>query len=377
MVKLELPDRQRHRLRGARAPHGLMVAALLAVLAWAAAAQALGQGARRSFEVSPRPATGWRMVRSSRGRAPAVSAVLPAAQTWSVHKPRGRRAFAALTVRCMKGGTLGLYVSFPDRLWPGDAFVAYRLGRSRSRHARPLPRRQPWDRAEWLGGSDLVRQLARAEVLEVLIDDVGLGLSEAVFHLAGAKAAVQRIEDDCADDRVATRGSPGIGPEKALPTTPARQEGKPKEQPKGERQGKPESCAPAPIEASQQRSSNHEPDPPARETPDTSSPLEPPAMPPSAPQGERVVQPQPSRETHAAAAPSPAAEAPAAPPPLRPADSADPNADDQNARLAAFIQTYGPNRKGELIYGWYHQCLARAGIQGERIWYLPTRNSHT
>jgi hypothetical protein len=38
--------------------------------------------------------------------------------------------------------------------------------------------------------------------------------------------------------------------------------------------------------------------------------------------------------------------------------------------LAAFIQTYGPNRKGELIYGWYHQCLARAGIQGERIWYL-------
>jgi hypothetical protein len=38
--------------------------------------------------------------------------------------------------------------------------------------------------------------------------------------------------------------------------------------------------------------------------------------------------------------------------------------------LAAFFEKYGANRQGELIYDWYHQCLQRAGIERERVWYL-------
>jgi hypothetical protein len=57
-------------------------------------------------------------------------------------------------------------------------------------------------------------------------------------------------------------------------------------------------------------------------------------------------------------------------PPDGPAEPARDNAADRGARLAAFVERYGPNRKGELIYGWYHQCLERAGIDKERVWYL-------
>src|SRR5829696_945987 len=233
MAKLELPDRQR---RLPCVPRALVLGALLGGLAWAQMAQALGEAGRRSFGVSARPPAGWRMVRSSRRTAPALSAVIPAAQTWSVHKPRGRRALAALTVRCAPNGTLGLYVSFPDRIWPGDAFVAYRLGRGPSRPVRPL-QGQPSDGAEWLGGSDLVRQLARAEVLEVLIDDIGLGASEAMFHLAGAKRAVQQVEENCADERVARPATPGPPPGKPTPARAARQEGKAKQLPNADRPG--------------------------------------------------------------------------------------------------------------------------------------------
>jgi hypothetical protein len=356
MAKLELPDHQR---RLPRVPRALVLGVVLGGLAWAQAAQALGEAGRRSFGVSARPPAGWRMVRSSRDRAPAL-AVLAAAQTWSVHKPRGRQALAALTVRCAPDGTLGLYVSFPDRIWPGDAFVAYRLGRGRPRPVRPL-QGQPSDGAEWLGGSDLVRQLARADVLEVLIDDIGLGASEAVFHLAGAKTAVQRVEEDCADERVARPATPGTPPGKAMPARAARQEGKAKQLPNADRQGRQEPAAPALIETPEQRSPR--PDPSKRETPDVSIPLAPPPL----PQGEEVTPPpSPSGEPHAAA-PSPAAEAPAAAPLPQPAE---PKPADQNARLAAFLQTYGRNRKGELIYDWYRQCLDRAGLEVEQVWYL-------
>jgi hypothetical protein len=268
---------------------------------------------------------------------------------------------ATLTVRCAPDGTLALYVSFPDRIWPGDAFVAYRLGRTgRPRPVRPLER-QPSDGAEWLGGSDLVRQLARADVLEVLIDDIGWGASEAVFHLAGAKAAVQRVEEDCAGERVAPPATSGAPPGKAMPAMPARREGKAKHQPKAERQVEQEPVAPAPIEAPAQRSP--QPNPSTRETPDTLIPLDPSPPPP----GEEITSPPPLRGEPHAAAPSPPAEPPAAVPSRQPTE---PKPPDQNARLAAFLRTYGPNRKGELIYDWYRQCLDRAGLEVEQVWYL-------
>jgi hypothetical protein len=44
----------------------------------------------------------------------------------------------------------------------------------------------------------------------------------------------------------------------------------------------------------------------------------------------------------------------------------------QEGQLAAFFQKYGPNRQGELIYGWYSQCLEAAGIDRANVWYLSS-----
>ena len=66
-----------------------------------------------------------------------------------------------------------------------------------------------------------------------------------------------------------------------------------------------------------------------------------------------------------------AAEVPAATAPVHPAAPPPrPEEPGQNARLAAFFQRHGPNRKGELMYDWYKQCLDHAGIDSERVWYL-------
>jgi hypothetical protein len=69
------------------------------------------------------------------------------------------------------------------------------------------------------------------------------------------------------------------------------------------------------------------------------------------------------------AAPPKLAEATAPTPPPRPTTPPrDPGQHQQ--RLAAFVQRYGPNRQGELIYDWYRQCLDLAGVPRERVWYL-------
>lgn len=145
----------------------------------------------------------WSVSISNDGGARAASAKLAAVRTWTLHGALHRRPPAALTIRCGEGAKLSVYVSFPERAWKGDAVLHYTLRPAPPRPIPPSFRRQQvgaaerLGMAEWLGGPDLVREIARAEALHVAIEDLGFGTSEAVFHLAGAEDAVRRVEGAC------------------------------------------------------------------------------------------------------------------------------------------------------------------------------------
>jgi hypothetical protein len=251
---------------------------------------------------------------------------------------------------------------------------------------------------EWLGGSDLVRDLVRADVLEVMIDDIGFGMSEAVFKLAGAKAAAQRIEEACEPGTSAPATSASPLAEAVSPAMRSRATGAPRPEQR-HRAGSPEQgrAAPPPssiLEREPPLSGEPPPHPGNEPTPavtpearqaerrETAAP-DTPGAPPNAPVGPSEPAPpaqaaqgaagqdrlQSGGEIHAAAPVEPREPAAATPLP-RPAEPASSSAANQAARLAAYFEEYGPNRKGELIYDWYHRCLQHAGIDPEHVWYL-------
>jgi hypothetical protein len=337
---------------------GLIVAATLACLNASDGAEARGADAGRV------PPDARRIVHAGHPGG-ALSFVLPAAQTWSVHRPAARRAFAFLTIRCGPDATPGVFVAFPDRVWHGETAVHYRLGGGRPRRAQPSPER-PARGALRLGGSELVRDMARADVLEVLIDDLGLGSSEAVFALPRAEAAVQQIAESCRPGRpaaVAAVSTPPPAPERRR-SAAVEERGRPPvleevRQPVAEIPDP--APSPRPTEPVGEARPADEPEQAA--APDAglpaASPPEPTPPPPEIP--------APLATADAETAPPSPAQAEPSPPP-EPPRAGDPSG--RSDRVAAFVQRYGPNRQGELIYGWYRQCLDRAGIDREQVWYL-------
>lgn len=412
MAKLDLPQPQSRRARKRFGIGGLLVAAVFTGVATVESAPAFGEARERLADTTLRPFS-------------TASVVLRAAKTWTLHRPAERQAFAILAVRCLKGGKLALHLSFPDRVWNGDTSIQYRLDRSRPRHVRPPPRRQRLSRAEWLGGDDLVRELVRADMLEVLIDDTGFGVSEAVFYLAGAKEALRRIEETCgdgqappaavtADPRPAGTATPRAARTRLSDHQPGRRD-LPKTPPERSPSGDLSSAAPSPPPeqeqrpAAQQHSSSPLKEPPKEQTLPSGPPgvITPPARPerlpeaqqaekemaeptdrpaalpdppPIAPSPPALSAPGPTPQNPATSeraadrptvgghtAPSSAAEAPVA---ARPTEPPKGDTAEENAPLAAFFRKYGPNRRDELIYDWYYQCLEHAGLDRERVWYL-------
>lgn len=381
------------------AARGLVIAAALAGLIAADTAQAFGDGNKgfedraRSFPPAGNPPPSGK------------TATIPAARAWSLHKPMGKPARATLILKCAEATKLSVYVSFPDRVWDGAAFVMYRIGAGRPRHARPGRDRRGG--AEWLGGGELVRELGRAGNLEVLIDDVGLGPSEAIFDMSRSRAAVQRIAKACADERQTPALAPKSGKgvtESSSADRPRLPEGRSREQPpiRPAEQGRSAPLVATKPLKEEQRYMERPPGVPLKDESGGTRPSEPvpplsqkespsearqdvrgsseqhvragadlqtsPSAPEQAapaplPAEPEAAQPQRSASAHAAEASKPR-ESPA-PPTVRAIEPSP-----ENARLAAFVQRYGPNRQGELIYGWYSQCLGKAGIDRASVWYL-------
>jgi hypothetical protein len=407
MVKVAFGKYRRRSRRRSPALCGLVAAALLGLDA-ADHGHALGAHENGSGSGLARSESSWRSAETGHGGF-SSSVVIRAAKTWTIHRPAARLASAALVIRCDQAGKLGVHVTFPDRVWDGAAIVEYKLGNGQRRFGERRSKGPSARGMVRLGGGELVRDILQADVMDVVIDDVGLGRSEAVFILKSAKEAVHRIEKACrkgdrpppaavsSPDRPAAaissdRRTRQLGPAERqellrldrrrddlvrehVPDRKRRAEDKDRSSPRVLEE-MPQASPQSPKDPPPGQT---EPVPPQAERPavgpeeHSSAAQEPlPAAPgetaaPAPPHQDTAPQPQAASEVEPVL---PSAAEPSVPPPPPPAAPSHPDATDRDARLAAYVERYGPNRKGELIYGWYYQCLARAGIGREQVWYL-------